>query len=96
MKRFAAAIYRFNSPIMDRIFRLTALNIWQIEQGVIFVLAGDLFDSRKVICRLRAFDYIYAIPAFARKLRWRSEHRPRLEQARLPRITGGTFSLDRM
>jgi flavin-dependent dehydrogenase len=94
MKRFAFFIYRFNSPIMDRIFRQPR-NIWQIEQGVISMLAGDLFDSRKVVRRLRAFKLIYAITALRHWVRWRSEHRYRLEQARL-QFTGGTTPLDRM
>jgi flavin-dependent dehydrogenase len=94
MKRFAFFIYRFNSPIMDRIFRQPR-NIWQIEQGVISMLAGDLFDSRKVVRRLRAFKLIYAITALRHLVRWRSEHRYRLEQARL-QFTGGTTPLDRM
>ncbi len=94
MQRFAFFIYRFNSPIMDRIFRQPR-NIWQIEQGVISMLAGDLFDSRKVVRRLRAFKLIYAITALRHLVRWRSEHRYRLEQARL-QFTGGTTPLDRM
>jgi flavin-dependent dehydrogenase len=93
MKRFAFFIYRFNSPIMDRIFRQPR-NTWQIEQGVISMLAGDLFDSPKVVRRLRAFKLVYAITALRHFVRWRSENRYRLEQARL-RFTGGTTPLDR-
>jgi flavin-dependent dehydrogenase len=93
MKRFAFFIYRFNSPIMDRIFRQPR-NIWQIEQGVISMLAGDLFDSPKVVRRLRAFKLIYAITALRHFVRWRNEHRYRLEQAR-SQFTGGTTPLDR-
>jgi flavin-dependent dehydrogenase len=94
MKRFAFFIYRFNSPIMGRIFRQPR-NIWQIEQGVISMLAGDLFDSPKVVRRLRAFKFVYAITALRHFVRWRSEHRYRLEQAR-SQFTGGTTPLDRM
>jgi flavin-dependent dehydrogenase len=94
MKRFAFFIYRFNSPIMNRIFRQPR-NIWQIEQGVISMLAGDLFDSPKVVRRLRAFKFVYAITALRHLVRWRSEHRYRLEQARL-QFTGGTTPLDRV
>jgi flavin-dependent dehydrogenase len=94
MRRFAFFIYRFNSPIMGRIFRQPR-NIWQIEQGVISMLAGDLFDSPKVVRRLRAFKFVYAITALRHFMRWRSEHRYRLEQARL-QFTGGTTPLDRM
>ena len=93
MRRFAFFIYRFNSPIMGRIFRQPR-NIWQIEQGVISMLAGDLFDSPKVARRLRAFKLVYAITALRHFARWRSEHRYRLEQAR-SQFTGGTTPLDR-
>jgi flavin-dependent dehydrogenase len=94
MKRFAFFIYRFNSPIMGRIFRQPR-NIWQIEQGVISMLAGDLFDSPKVIRRLAGFKLVYALTALRNFTPWRSEHRYRLEQARA-QFTGGTTPLDRM
>ena len=93
MSRFAFFIYRFNGPIMDRLFRKPR-NVWQIEQGVISMLAGDLFDSPKVVRRLRAFKFIYAMTALRHFLRWRSEHRYRMQQARL-QFTGGTTPLDR-
>ncbi len=93
MRRFAFFIYRFNSPIMDRIFRQPR-NIWRIEQGVISMLAGDLFDSPKVVRRLRAFKLVYAITALRHFTRWRREHRYRLEQAR-SQFSGGTTPLDR-
>jgi flavin-dependent dehydrogenase len=93
MARFAFFIYRFNGPIMERIFRQPR-NIWQIEQGVISMLAGDLFDSPKVVRRLRAFKFVYAMTALRHFVHWRSEHRYRLEQAKL-QFTGGTTPLDR-
>ena len=93
MARFAFFIYRFNSPIMGQMFRQPR-NIWQIEQGVISMLAGDLFDSPKVVSRLRAFKFVYAMSALRNFVRWRAEHRQRMEQARL-QFTGGTTPLDR-
>jgi flavin-dependent dehydrogenase len=93
MARFAFFIYRFNGPIMDRIFRQPR-NIWQMEQGVISMLAGDLFDSPKVARRLRAFKIVYAMTALRHFVRWRGEHRYRLEQAKM-QFTGGTTPLDR-
>jgi hypothetical protein len=78
---------------MDRIFRAPR-NIWQIEQGVISMLAGDLFDSPKVVRRLRAFKLVYALTALRHFVRWRGENRYRLQQARLQFI-GGTTPLDR-
>ena len=93
MARFAFFIYRFNSPIMGRLFRQPR-NIWQIEQGVISMLAGDLFDSPKVARRLQAFKLIYGMTALRHFMRWRSERRYRLQQAQL-QFTGGTTPLDR-
>jgi flavin-dependent dehydrogenase len=93
MARFAFFIYRFNGPIMDKIFRQPR-NLWQMEQGVISMLAGDLFDSPKVVRRLRAFKVVYALTALRHFVRWRGEHRYRLEQAKL-QFTGGTTPLDR-
>jgi flavin-dependent dehydrogenase len=93
MARFAFFIYRFNSPIMGRIFRQPR-NVWQIEQGVISMLAGDLFDSPKVMRRLQAFKFVYAMTALRYFVRWRAERRYRMEQARL-QFTGGTTPLDR-
>jgi flavin-dependent dehydrogenase len=93
MARFAFFIYRFNGPIMDRLFRSPS-NIWQIEQGVISMLAGDLFDSPKVVRRLWAFKFAYVMTALRDFARWRSEHSYRLQQARL-QFTGGTTPVDR-
>jgi flavin-dependent dehydrogenase len=93
MARFAFFIYRFNSPIMGRIFRQPR-NVWQIEQGVISMLAGDLFDSPKVVRRLRAFKLVYAMTALRHFVSWLGEHRYRLQQARA-QFTGGTTPLDR-
>ena len=93
MSRFAFFIYRFNSPIMDAMFRRPR-NIWQVEQGVISMLAGDLFDSKKVISRLRAFKFIYRLQTLRYFARWSRERRYRLQQARL-QFTGGTTPVDR-
>jgi flavin-dependent dehydrogenase len=92
MSRFAFFIYRFNGPIMSTLFR-NPRNVWQIEQGVISMLAGDLFDSPKVVRALRAFKFVYAMTALRHLLRWRSEHRYRLKQAHLT-FTGGTTPVD--
>jgi hypothetical protein len=92
MARFAFFIYRFNGPIMDRLFRRPR-NVFQIEQGVISMLAGDLFDSPKVVRRLRLFKFIYTMTALRHFVRWRTEHRYRMAQARL-QFSGGTTPLD--
>jgi type II secretory pathway component PulL len=38
-------------------------NDWQVEQAVISMLAGDVFDNRRVLRRLRIFRALYAITA---------------------------------
>jgi flavin-dependent dehydrogenase len=94
MRHFAFFIYRFNSPVMGEMFR-EPHNIWQIEQGVISMLAGDVFDSLKVWSRIKAFQLVYTISALFNWRNWRSERRYRLEQARL-QFTGGDTPLDKV
>ncbi|KRB49037.1 hydroxylase [Rhodanobacter sp. Root179] len=93
MARFSFFIYRFNGPVMQQMFRQPR-NTWQLEQGVISMLAGDLFDTPKVLWRLQLFKLVYAICGLRDWRRWRDEHRYRLVQARL-RFTGGNTPLDR-
>ena len=93
IERFSFFIYRFNSPVMRKIFGAPR-NTWQIEQGVISMLAGDLFDAPKVLRRLNLFKLIYAVSAVRNWRGWRAEHRYRLAQAR-SEFTGGTTPLDK-
>jgi flavin-dependent dehydrogenase len=94
MKRFSFFIYRFNGPVMQQMFRQPR-NTWRLEQGVISMLAGDLFDTPAVLRRLWLFKLVYAICALRDWRRARSEHRYRLAQARA-QFTGGTTPLDRV
>jgi hypothetical protein len=94
MARFAFFIYRFNGPVMQQMFR-EPRNTLQLEQGVISMLAGDLFDSRKVLLRLRLFKVAYALCGLREWRRWRAEHRYRLAQARA-QFTGGNTPLDKI
>ncbi len=93
MARFSFFIYRFNSPVMQQMFGAPR-NTWQVEQGVISMLAGDLFDEPRVLRRLQIFKFIYAIWALRNWRSWRAEHRYRLAQARA-QFTGGTTPLDK-
>ena len=93
MARFSFFIYRFNGPVMQQMFRQPR-NTWQLEQGVISMLAGDLFDTPKVLRRLRLFKVMYALCGLRNLRRWRAEHRYRLAQAR-SEFTGGTTPLDK-
>jgi flavin-dependent dehydrogenase len=93
MARFSFFIYRFNGPVMQQMFRQPR-NIWRLEEGVISMLAGDLFETKKVLWRLQLFKLVYAFCGLLDWRRWRSEHNYRLEQAR-SQFTGGTTPLDK-
>jgi flavin-dependent dehydrogenase len=94
MRRFSFFIYRFNGPVLCELFR-NPNNRWQLEQGVISMLAGDLFDTPGVLWRLRLFKVLYAALCLRHWRRWRNEHHYRLSQARA-QFTGGTTPLDRV
>jgi flavin-dependent dehydrogenase len=94
MARFSFFIYRFNGPVLTQMFS-EPRNTWQLEQGVISMLAGDLFDSPKVLRRLSLFKLVYAVSGLRDWRRWRSEHKYRLAQAR-SEFTGGNTPLDKI
>jgi flavin-dependent dehydrogenase len=81
MARFSFFIYRFNGPVMQQMFR-SPRNTWQLEQGVISMLAGDLFDPLPVLLRLRVFKLVYGVSVLANLRQWWAGHRHRLAQAR--------------
>lgn len=62
LKHFTWFIYRFTTPVMQALFN-EPRNYWQVEQAVISMLAGDVFDNRAVLRRLRVFRTIYALTA---------------------------------
>jgi len=62
LKHFQWFIYRFTTPVMQHLFNHPR-NDWQVEQAVISMLAGDVFDNRAVLRRLRVFRAIYAFTA---------------------------------
>ena len=93
IRRVSFFIYRFNDPVMAQLFRRPS-NRLQIEQGIISMLAGDLFDSPQVLRRLRLFKVVYALGCLRDWRRWRAERSYRLAQARAL-FTGGNTPLDR-
>ncbi len=93
MARFAFFIYRFNGPILRQMFRHPR-NQMQMEQGVISMLAGDLFDNPKVLRRIRAFKAAYGLLALSQWRDWRRERRYRIAQART-QFSGGNTPLDK-
>jgi flavin-dependent dehydrogenase len=80
MRRFAFFIYRFNGPVMGNLFR-NPRNLLQLEQGVISMLAGDVYDSRPVWLRLQMFKLIYGVGVMLDMRRWWAERKLRLAEA---------------
>ena len=78
LDEFKWFIYRFTSPTMKHLFA-NPRNYFSIENAVIGMLAGDVFDSRAVRLRLRLFRVLYAITSLGmapRALRaWRQRRR---------------------
>jgi flavin-dependent dehydrogenase len=62
LKHFSWFIYRFTTPVMQHLFA-NPRNDWQLEQAVISMLAGDVFDNRVVLRKLRLFRIVYALTA---------------------------------
>lgn len=87
--RFAWFIYRFNSPVMKALFA-DPRNVMQVEQGVISMLAGDVFDNRLVLSKLRIFKTIYAIASLINLRRWAADRFDRRRQNRMRVAAGAT------
>lgn len=67
---FAWFIYRFRSPAMSYLFS-NPRNTFQVVQGVVSMLAGDVYTNRAVRRRLLLFKTIYNV---AWLFNWRSVH----------------------
>jgi len=80
--RFAWFIQRFNSPVMKALFA-DPRNVLQVEQGVISMLAGDVFDDKRVLAKLRIFKTIYAIASLINVRRWAADLADRRRQNRM-------------
>lgn len=65
---FAWFIYRFRSPAMSYLFS-NPRNTYQVVEGVVSMLAGDVYTNRAVQRRLLVFKTIYAV---AWLFNWRS------------------------
>ncbi len=82
MRRFAWFIYRFNSPGIRRLFNQPR-NVFDIERGVISMLAGDVFDDRRVLRKLHLFRLLYALVSLRDPLSSWRESRDQRAQARI-------------
>jgi flavin-dependent dehydrogenase len=89
---FSWFIYRFNSPVMRTLFA-SPRNTWRVEEGVISMLAGDVFDSAPVMRRLHLFKLIYAIGGVFNFRRFLADLANRRRQARYS-FSGGNTPVD--
>jgi flavin-dependent dehydrogenase len=92
MDRFSFFIYRFNNPVMKDMLGHPR-NTWKLEQGVISMLAGDVFDTPPVLWRIQLFKLIYTILGVFNWRNWRAEDSYRRAQARSD-FSGGNPPLD--
>lgn len=67
---------------MKRLFA-NPRNVWRVEEGVVSMLAGDVFDDAQVLRRLTAFKLIYAIGSLIDLKRWWVDSRERKRQNRM-------------
>jgi flavin-dependent dehydrogenase len=83
IRRFSWFIFRFTSPAMDWLFA-NPRNVWGVEQAMISMLGGDVFDNEPAHRRLIVFRMIYFLrscgtikqsiaSAFARRRQVRAE-----------------------
>ncbi len=89
---FSWFIYRFNSPVMRHLFAHPG-NQWQLEQGVISMLAGDVFDNPLVMRKLKLFKFVYACYGVRDVRRWLGELLERRRQAKVA-FSGGNTPVD--
>jgi flavin-dependent dehydrogenase len=92
VKVFSWFIYRFNSPAMRGLFAAPR-NIWRVEDGVISMLAGDVFDNPAVMRRLHFFKALYAISGLLVLPRFLADLVNRRRQARYA-FSGGNTPVD--
>jgi flavin-dependent dehydrogenase len=93
VKVFSWFIYRFNSPVMRGLFA-SPRNVWRVEDGVISMLAGDVFDNPRVMRRLHFFKLIYAVGGLMMLPRFLADLANRRRQARYA-FSGGNTPVDR-
>ena len=81
LDEFKWFIYRFTSPPMRALFAQPR-DLLGVERAVVSMLAGDVFDARPVVRRLRLFRAIYAVKALGMApSAWRAWRRRRRQVA---------------
>lgn len=81
LDEFKWFIYRFTSPTMKSLFSKPK-DLLGVERAVVSMLAGDVFDARPVLRRLRVFRALYALTALGMApSAWRDWRRRRRQVA---------------
>ncbi len=93
LDEFKWFIYRFTSPTMKHLFAHPR-NVLKVEEAVVSMLAGDVFDARGVLWRLRLFRLIYALTALRQGPKALRDWWFRRRQARVG-FSGDTLQPDR-
>lgn len=85
-------IYRFTAPAMQELF-MAPRNVLRIQEGIISMLAGDLFRRTPITLPLLAFKTVYYLTSALRFSRtWTAYQRRRLNAALT--FSGGTTPQD--
>ncbi len=90
---FSWFIYRFNTTAMQRLFA-NPRNFLRVQEGVISMLAGDVFDSGPVMRRVWLFKILYVLNSLRSSGRGVRERLDRRRQARC-RLSDGHAPVDR-
>ena len=81
LDEFKWFIYRFTSPTMKSLFS-NPRDVLGVERAVVSMLAGDVFQARPVLRRLRVFRALYALTALGMApSAWRDWRRRRRQVA---------------
>ncbi|MGA9422781.1 MAG: NAD(P)/FAD-dependent oxidoreductase [Rhodanobacteraceae bacterium] len=78
---FSWFIYRFNTSVMRGMFAKPA-NFLRVEDAVVSMLAGDVFENRAVLRRVWLFKLIYSLFSLRHAGRWIADRIARRRQAR--------------
>ena len=92
LKTFSWLIHRFNSPVIHKLFMAPGNN-FRIQEGIISLLAGDLYRDTPVKSRLFIFKIIYYIMCVFHFPATLASYRKRKRNIRMI-FSGGTTAQD--
>ncbi|MDZ7668564.1 MAG: NAD(P)/FAD-dependent oxidoreductase [Gammaproteobacteria bacterium] len=89
IRAFKWFIYRFNSPAMAWLFAHPR-NVLNVERAVVSLLAGDVYDNRRVRAHLLVFKVLFAVVSVIGRYRPELLKRPGRRQSKAYRHTAGS------